>query len=103
MERRNFLKSLGAMIAGVALEQAIPLGRVWSFPKEIKLFRAEEPILAAVYFDPAFISRIYYDPIAIREWQANTQFVDVMKHGSLKRRNTDGPKYFGLAKTSCSS
>lgn len=25
------------MVAGIAIEQAIPLGRVWSFPKNIKL------------------------------------------------------------------
>lgn len=35
MNRRNFLSLLGLGVAGVALEQAIPLGRVWSFPKEI--------------------------------------------------------------------
>ncbi len=28
---------LGLVAGGVALEQAIPLGRVWSFPKEIVL------------------------------------------------------------------
>jgi hypothetical protein len=35
MNRRNFLAALSAGIAGIALEQAIPLGRVWSFPKNI--------------------------------------------------------------------
>jgi hypothetical protein len=35
MERRRFITLLGAGIAGFALEQAIPLGRVWSFPKKI--------------------------------------------------------------------
>jgi hypothetical protein len=29
------MQFLGAGVAGIALEQAIPLGRVWSFPKEI--------------------------------------------------------------------
>lgn len=29
---------LGLGIGGIALEQAIPLNRVWSFPKEIKRF-----------------------------------------------------------------
>ena len=33
--RRNFLSLFGAGVAGIALEQAIPAGRVWSFPKEI--------------------------------------------------------------------
>jgi hypothetical protein len=35
VDRRSFIGLLGAGIAGIALEQAIPLGRVWSFPKEI--------------------------------------------------------------------
>lgn len=39
MNRRGFLSLLGLGIAGVALEQAIPLGRVWSFPKEIVIAR----------------------------------------------------------------
>jgi hypothetical protein len=35
MDRRGFLKLFSAGVAGIALEQAIPLGRVWSFPKKI--------------------------------------------------------------------
>jgi len=35
MNRRNFLSLFSAGIAGIALEQAIPLGRVWSFPKTL--------------------------------------------------------------------
>ena len=35
MDRRRFLSLFGVGVAGLALEQAIPLGRVWSFPKEI--------------------------------------------------------------------
>ena len=35
MDRRGFLKFFSAGVAGIALEQAVPLGRVWSFPKEI--------------------------------------------------------------------
>src|SRR5437899_110770 len=35
MDRRSFLRGLGVVISGVAVEQAIPLGRVWSFPKQI--------------------------------------------------------------------
>jgi hypothetical protein len=35
MDRRLFLQILGIGVGGVALEQAIPFGRVWSFPKEI--------------------------------------------------------------------
>lgn len=35
MNRRGFFKLFGLGVAGIALEQAIPLGRVWSFPKNI--------------------------------------------------------------------
>lgn len=35
MNRRNFLFLFGAGVAGIAIQQAIPFGRVWSFPKEI--------------------------------------------------------------------
>lgn len=35
MNRRGFLKLMGGVVGGIALEQAIPLGRVWSFPKRI--------------------------------------------------------------------
>lgn len=35
MDRRKFLGLFSAGVAGIALEQAIPLGRVWSFPKQI--------------------------------------------------------------------
>jgi hypothetical protein len=35
MERRSFLKGLGAVIGGLALAEAVPLGRVYSFPSEI--------------------------------------------------------------------
>jgi hypothetical protein len=39
MERRSFLKGLVALVGGIALEQAIPLGRVWSFPSKIVIPR----------------------------------------------------------------
>jgi hypothetical protein len=35
MDRRRFLSLFGLGVAGIALEQAVPLGRVWSFPSEI--------------------------------------------------------------------
>lgn len=37
MNRRNFLSLFGAGVAGIAIEKAIPFGRVWSFPKEIAI------------------------------------------------------------------
>ncbi len=37
MNRRTLIKSLGLLVAGIAVEQAIPKNRVWSFPKNIKI------------------------------------------------------------------
>lgn len=36
MNRRGFLKMLGGGVAGIAIAEAVPLGRVWSFPKVLK-------------------------------------------------------------------
>ncbi len=69
MNRRNFFKLFSAGVAGIALEQAIPLGRVWSFPKKIVISKdiflhthwaSEESLrvlkgkLEVAGFDPAF-------------------------------------------------
>jgi hypothetical protein len=35
MNRRKFFSLFGLGVSGIALEQAIPMGRAWSFPKEI--------------------------------------------------------------------
>jgi len=35
MNRRNFLRILGGTALAVAIEEAIPLNRVWSFPSKI--------------------------------------------------------------------
>jgi hypothetical protein len=37
MNRRGFLKFLALGTGALALEQAIPFNRVWSFPKDIRL------------------------------------------------------------------
>lgn len=42
MERRSFIAGISALIGGIAIEKAVPLGRVWSFPKEIKCLNATE-------------------------------------------------------------
>jgi hypothetical protein len=35
LDRRGFIGLLGVGLGGIALEQAIPFNRVWSFPKKI--------------------------------------------------------------------
>jgi hypothetical protein len=42
MDRRGFLKLLGAGVGGLALDQAIPFNRVWSFPKKIVIAQPVE-------------------------------------------------------------
>lgn len=42
MNRRAFLSGIGALVGGIAIEKAIPFGRVWSFPKEIKCINKED-------------------------------------------------------------
>ena len=80
MNRRHFLSLLTAGVAGIALDQAIPLGRVWSFPKKIVIpqgnrflttdeFRREFETAFALNFNS--FDHSYY---AIREngWQFPT-------------------------------
>jgi hypothetical protein len=44
MDRRGLLKMLGLIVGGIAVEQAIPFGRVWSFPKDIKCLNVDRRI-----------------------------------------------------------
>src|SRR5262249_22346443 len=44
IDRRNFLIGLGAMIGGVLVENAVPTGRVYSFPGDIKIVRSLDSI-----------------------------------------------------------
>lgn len=44
MNRRSFLRSAVAAVGGIALEEAIPFGRVWSFPSKI-VIRKENRLL----------------------------------------------------------
>ena len=53
MNRRNFLTRLGLVAAGLALDQAIPFNRVWSFPKEIVVPQLNLGEIRARYLEPA--------------------------------------------------
>jgi hypothetical protein len=39
MNRRHFLAAIGTVVGGLALDQAIPFNRVWSFASQIRLAR----------------------------------------------------------------
>lgn len=51
MNRRRFLGLFGAFVGGVVLDQAIPLNRVWSFPKQIVILKCRQPGLSTVTID----------------------------------------------------
>lgn len=53
MDRRGFLKMFSAGAAGLALEQAIPFGRVWSFPSKIVIPTLSLGELESRYLAPA--------------------------------------------------
>src|ERR1700686_1939206 len=72
MNRRGFLGGLGAMVAGIALERAIPFGRVWSFPKVIKR-----------------VPSVSYDTGLIENFKANTPFLMAANHRYLPGRHYD--------------
>lgn len=67
MNRRNFLSLLSAGIAGIALEQAIPLGRVWSFPKEIVVPRFRALDIGDVVILSEFLMTGYFEPFIITD------------------------------------
>jgi hypothetical protein len=56
MNRRRFLQMLGLGVTGLAVEQAIPFGRVWSFPKEIFI---PNPAAIATFSDDISWSIVY--------------------------------------------
>lgn len=70
-------------MGGVALEQAIPLGRVWSFPKEIKCVNAPAVISATIeqYADYATCSNLfpglhtYYSKLSLDSLRDNFAFM----------------------------
>jgi hypothetical protein len=85
MNRRGFLKALSATVGGVALAEAIPFNRVWSFPKKIvirdKPFWEAMPIRMGVMKPDAFYGRglanmavIYYNKEAVDNLKANLYF-----------------------------
>jgi hypothetical protein len=74
MNRRKFLESIGLLVGGIAIEQAIPKSRVWSFPNEIRFAQGgivpacdyvvgQSPFGSEVKIDHTFKRYIHeYDP-----------------------------------------
>jgi hypothetical protein len=71
VNRRTLLKSLGIVIGGIVLNEAVPLGRVWSFPSEIKCLNLVEDFkytklmmyrnIANLGFTPVYPTRVVGD------------------------------------------
>ena len=61
MNRRGFLKMFGLAAGGVLLDQAIPNGRVWSFPKDVVI--AKSPLVLGMeqYADYVSFSEMIAD------------------------------------------
>ena len=95
INRRGFLKGLGILVGGMALEEAIPLGRVWSFPSRVipaggflvpENSASDMSRLATIYYNKAALDKLamqlrfskleeLYQPLpsggkTIRIWQA---------------------------------
>lgn len=51
MDRRSFISGLSALVGGLLLDKAVPLGRVYSFPKEIKCLNGVGGFLQGRHYD----------------------------------------------------
>lgn len=76
MNRRNFLAGLGALVGGIAIEQAIPLNRVWSFPRQIVIHKAADEASMILPFASItnYLDIIWYDRRAIDLLKRNVGF-----------------------------
>lgn len=57
MNRRNFLAGISALVGGLAVNEAIPFGRVWSFPSKIV-------VPQTLYFHPDAFALAFQDGAA---------------------------------------
>lgn len=82
MNRRGFLRSIGLGIGGIALEQAIPLGRVWSFPKKI---------VVPVHLNPRIDELLlrYWLPHTKRMLEKDTILYEAFREGRMIVRSVD--------------
>lgn len=87
MNRRNFLSLFSAGVAGIALEQAIPLGRVWSFPKEIVV--AKHPFDFSDEYDHAMGRWLTGDGFVIVDELADPHVAAAVVEMGRRRFRTD--------------
>lgn len=80
MNRRSFLRSLGAAVAGIALGEAIPFNRVWSFPSKIVVPVAGEVIVGTTNFGP-FLTIPMITQECLRILKENLKFTEYTSVG----------------------
>jgi hypothetical protein len=81
MNRRSFLGLLGGTVAGLALEQAVPLGRVWSFPSKIIISEPVTiPCAGAGLFRPGDFLIVMH-PDQLRRYEAIAARIVVVRSG----------------------
>lgn len=74
--RRGFLRNIGFGIGGIALEQAVPLGRVWSFPKTITLSTSERIDQILIEHWKPHIMRLYErDAVLYAEFMSGKGYI----------------------------
>lgn len=79
MNRRSFLRSLGAAVAGIALGEAIPFNRVWSFPSKIMVPTA--PVSTAPYLGNQYLTTEMVTKEVLRVLEKNLKFGDIVSFG----------------------
>lgn len=83
MNRRDFFKGLGALIGGVAIEQAIPFGRVWSFPSKIVCLNQVSPDPLFDNISAVTIEQLYKDVVFDSFFQEN-RILKLIRDGELR-------------------
>lgn len=72
MDRRGFLKLLPVAVGGIALAEAIPMGRVWSFPTQL----TTRPVSVLMTLEQ--IERIYLAPALVERARADGYRFDAL-------------------------
>jgi hypothetical protein len=90
MDRRGFLKLLGGGVAGIAIAEAVPLGRVWSFPKVLKLIgidlaAGEDVTAVSLVRGNVFLTTEYVTMEYLRVLKNKLRLAELMSPAALDR------------------
>ena len=81
MNRRELFKSFGLTLGGIAIDQAIPLNRVWSFPSKIVLSTLRVKLIspwrpAGVSTETNFITMEWISRYSLAKLKENMQLTE---------------------------